>query len=92
MIIRFRHRGLRRLYEDDDRSGVNAEHADKIARILAQLKRSSKPADMDIPGFRLHPLKGDLAGFWAVTIRGNWRIVFRFEDGNVSDVDLIDYH
>jgi proteic killer suppression protein len=92
MIIRFRHRGLRRLYEDDDRSGINAEHADKIARILAQLKRSSKPADMDIPGFRLHPLKGDLAGFWAVTIRANWRIVFRFEDGNVSDVDLIDYH
>jgi proteic killer suppression protein len=92
MTIRFRHRGLRRLYEDDDRSGINAEHADKIARILAQLKRSSKPADMDIPGFRLHPLKGDLAGFWAVTIRANWRIVFRFEDSNVSDVDLIDYH
>jgi proteic killer suppression protein len=92
MIRRFRHRGLRRFYENDDRSAVNAEHADKIARILARLKRSSKPADMDLPGFRLHPLKGALAGFWAVTIRANWRIVFRFEDGDVSDVDLVDYH
>jgi proteic killer suppression protein len=92
MIKRFRHRGLRRLYEDDDRSGINAEHADKIARILAQLKRSSKPTDMDLPGFRLHPLKGELAGFWSVTIRANWRVIFRFEAGDVTDVDLIDYH
>jgi len=79
-------------YEDDDRSGIIAEHADKISRILAQLKRLSKPADMDPPGFRLHPLKGELAGFWSVTIRANWRIVFRFEDGGVTDVDLVDYH
>lgn len=92
MIKRFRHRGLRRLYEDDDRSGINAEHADKIARILAQLKRSAKPADMDLPGFRLHPLKGELAGLWSVTISANWRVIFRFEDGDVTDVDLVDYH
>jgi proteic killer suppression protein len=92
MIKRFRHRGLRRLYEDDDRSGISAEHADKIARILAQLKRSSKPNDMDLPGFRLPPLKGELTGFWSVTIRANWRVTFRFDEGDVTDVDLIDYH
>jgi proteic killer suppression protein len=92
MISRFRHRGLRRFYEDGDRRGINTEHVDKIARILAQLKRSSKPSDMGLPGFRLHPLKGELAGFWAVTVKENWRVIFRFEDGNVTDVDLIDYH
>ena len=92
MIKRFRHRGLKRLFEDDDRSGINSEHADKVARILAQLQRSAKPDDMDLPGFRLHPLKGELAGFWSVTIRANWRIIFRFEDSDVTDVDLVDYH
>ncbi len=92
MIIRFQHRGLERLYEDDDRRGINAEYVEKVRRILAQLKRSSQPEDMDIPGFRLHPLKGDLAGFWSVTVSANWRIIFRFEDGDVTDIDLIDYH
>ena len=92
MIKRFRHRGLKHLFEDDDRSGISPQHADKIGRILAQLKRSSKPSDMDLPSFRLHPLKGDMIGFWSVTIQANWRIVFRFEEGNVTDVDLVDYH
>jgi proteic killer suppression protein len=92
MIQRFLHKGLKRLYEDDDRRGLNAQHADKIARILAQLKRSSRPQDMDIPGFRLHPLKGALSGYWSVTVQANWRITFRFENGGVTDVDLVDYH
>jgi toxin HigB-1 len=92
MIKRFQHSGLKRLYENDDRRGINAGQVEKLRRILAQLKRSSKPEDMDIPGFRLHPLKGDLAGFWSVTVRGNWRIIFRFEDGDATDIDLIDYH
>ncbi len=92
MIRRFRHRGLKRLYEDDDRRGVHPEHVDKVARVLAQLKRAARPEDMDLPGFRLHPLRGDLVGLWSVTIRANWRIVFRFEDGDVSDVDYVDYH
>ncbi len=91
MIKRFQHRGLRRLYEDDDRRGINAEHVEKVRRILAHLKRSSRPEDMDIPGFGLHQLKWDRAGFWSVTVRANWRIIFRFEDGDVTDVDLIDY-
>lgn len=92
MIRRFRHRGLKRLYEEADRRGVNAAHADKIIRVLQRLDRASQPEHMDIPGFRLHPLKGDLAGFWSVAINANWRIVFRFEDNDATDIDLVDYH
>jgi len=92
MINRFRHRGLKRLYEEDDRRGINAEHVEKVRRILAQLKSSSRPEDMDLPGYKLHPLKDDLAGFWSVTVRANWRTIFRFQDGDAADVDLIDYH
>ena len=92
MISSFRHRGLRRLYEDDDRRGVNAEHVAKLTTILAQLDAAKRPEDMDLPGFRLHPLKGELAGFWSVTVRANWRVIFRFTAGAASDLDLIDYH
>jgi toxin HigB-1 len=93
VILRFRHRGLRRFYADDDRRGLNIEQVDKIARILTFLNRAARPEDMNLPGFKLHPLKGEFAGFWSVTIRANWRIIFfRFERGDVSDVDLIDYH
>ena len=92
MIESFRHKGLKRLYERGDRSKVAADYADKIERILARLDQATKPEDMDIPGYRLHPLKGDLKGVWAVSVTGNWRIVFRLENGNAHDVDLIDYH
>lgn len=92
MIRRFRHRGLRRLYEDDDRREVNPEHAGKIARMLARLDEATRPEQLDLPGFRLHPLRGDLAGYWGITVRANWRIIFRFEQGDATDVDLVDYH
>ena len=92
MIVGFRHKGLKLLFEKDDRRRVLPDHADKIARILARLEEASEARHMDLPGFRLHPLKGDLAGYWAVRVSGNWRIVFRFEGGDASDVDLIDYH
>ncbi|MGO9265859.1 MAG: type II toxin-antitoxin system RelE/ParE family toxin [Candidatus Binataceae bacterium] len=92
MIRRFRHRGLRRLYQNDDRSGLKPEHADKVARVLQFLNRARGPRDMDLPGYRLHQLKGDLSGFWSVTISANWRIIFRFEAENVTDLDYIDYH
>ena len=68
------------------------DYADKIARILARLEEASEAGDMDLPGFRLHRLKGDLGGFWSVTVSGNWRVIFRFEGGHASDVDLVDYH
>jgi toxin HigB-1 len=92
MIRSFRHRGLKRLFEHDDRSKVDAQDADKLARILARLQRSRVPQDMAAPGFRLHPLKGRLKGFWAVTVRANWRVIFRFEGEDAADVDLIDYN
>lgn len=92
MIRSFRHRGLKRLYERGDRSQVGADMLDKIENILAKLDTSDAPEKMDLPSFRLHPLRGDLKGFWAVTVRANWRIVWRFEGEDAVDVDLVDYH
>jgi toxin HigB-1 len=92
MIRSFRHRGLERLFERGDRSRVQPEQVAKIRRILARLDAAASPAEVDAPGFRLHPLKGNLKGFWAVQLTGNWRIVFRFEDQDAVDVDLVDYH
>ena len=92
MVLSFKHRGLRRLYEDDDRRGLNPEHVAKITTILARLDVAMQPEDMDVVGLRFHALKGDLAGFWSVTVRANWRIIFRFEGVNATDVDYLDYH
>ena len=92
MIRSIRHKGLRRLHQDDDRRGVISEHAEKLRDILARLDAASAAEDMDLPGFRLHPLKGELKGFWAVTVRANWRVIFRFTDREAWDVDYVDYH
>lgn len=92
MIASFRHKGLKLLFEQGNRRKVLPDYADKIERILARLEEVSEVGNMDLPGFRLHPLKGKLAGFWSVTVSGNWRIVFRFGGGHACDVDLIDYH
>jgi proteic killer suppression protein len=92
VIASFRHRGLRTLYEKNDGRRLSAAHLDKIRRILARLDESASVQHMALPGFQLHSLKGNLKGFWAVSVSGNWRIIFRFENGNAYDVDLIDYH
>ena len=92
MIRSIRHKGLRRLHEDDDARGVIAYHAEKLRDILARLNAAETVADMDMPGFRLHPLKGALKGLWAVTVRANWRVIFHFADGDAHDVDYVDYH
>ncbi|MDE0457469.1 MAG: type II toxin-antitoxin system RelE/ParE family toxin [Chromatiales bacterium] len=92
MIRTFRHRGLRELYEQGRSSRVAQGHAAKLLRILTALDRSTGPQGMDIPGFRLHPLKGRMEGHHAVSVSGNWRVTFRFEDGNAVDVDYLDYH
>lgn len=76
MIRSIRHKGLRRLYEDDDPRGVVREHTVKLRDILARLDAATAVADMDLPGFRLHPLKGELKGLWAVTVRASWRVDF----------------
>ena len=78
--------------ERGDARRLPPEHLDTVRDILARLNASAAPDDMNLPGFRLHRLKGDLAGFWAVTVRANRRIVFRFEDGHAADVDYLDYH
>ena len=92
MIQSFRHKGLQRLYVDGERRGLQADMIEKLENILAVLSRARVPSDVSLPGFRLHPLKGRRKGFWSVTVRANWRVIFRFRDGHVWDVDLIDYH
>ena len=92
MIRSISHKGLKRLHEDDDPRGVIAEHVVKLGDILARLDAARAVADMDMPGFRLHPLKGKMKGFWAVTVRANWRVIFRFADRDAFDVDYVDYH
>jgi toxin HigB-1 len=79
-VIRgFKHRGLKRLYEHDDRSGIRPDLLEDVEDILGRLDRADTPQALNLPGYRLHPLKGDLKGFWSVTVRANWRIVFRFQ-------------
>ena len=92
MIENFKDRKLKRLYERGDRSKIQADFVDKVERILARLDQALVIEDMDLPGYRLHSLKGDLKGFWSVSISGNWRIIFRFEHGKARDIEMIDYH
>jgi len=92
VIETFRHRGLKRLFEQGDPSKIRADQASRIADVLAHLDRAQHPSDLDLPSYRLHPLKGDLKGMWSITVSGNWQIIFRFEDGDAFDVDLVDYH
>ena len=92
MISGFRHRGLRRLYEREERRRFPPDQIEKIEDILARLDAATGPQDMNIPGYRLHRLSGDMADFWSVTVSANWRIIFRFEGGNVLEVDYLDYH
>ena len=92
MIENFQHRGLKRLFEKGDGSGFNAEHLDKINNILGLLNLAENIQELNAPGLRLHKLTGDLKGFWSATVRANWRIIFRFENSSVKDVNFIDYH
>ena len=73
-------------------SRVRSDLTDRVALALADLDDARKPSDLDLPGYRLHPLKGDLKGYWSISISGNWRVTFRIEDGDAYDVDLTDYH
>ncbi len=92
MIQTFCHRDLKRLYERGDPSKVRTDQAERIALTLADLDDASKPSDLDLPGYRLHRLKGNLEGLWSISISGNWRIIFPFEEGDAYEVDLVDYH
>lgn len=92
MIKSFVHKGLKTFYESGSTKGIQPAHARKLGRILDRLDASIRPQDMNLPGFGLHPLKGDKRDFWAVTVNGNWRVTFFFEEQDAYLVDYTDYH
>ena len=92
MIRSISHKGLKRLFENGDKSKIPADHARKIEDILESLRSAARLTDLALPEYRLHKLKGDRQGFWSMRVSGNLRIVFRFDGGDAFDVDLIDYH
>ncbi len=92
MIVGFRHKGLQAFFETGTTRGVQAAHVKKLRNILGLLDVAADPADMNVPSFRLHPLKGDQIGHWSVWVNGNWRVTFRFVGTDVELVDYQDYH
>lgn len=92
MIRSLRHKGLKRLYRDEDGLKVQPAHVERLKDILARLDAAAKPQDMNLPGLRLHPLKGKRKGTWAVSVDGNTRVTFRFDGEDALDVDYEDYH
>ena len=92
MIESFRHKGLQRLFEHDEGSKLPPDMLARIRLILSTLHASHNIEGMNVPTFRLHTLKGELRGYFSVTVRANWRIIFRFDDGEAFDVDFVDYH
>jgi proteic killer suppression protein len=92
VIKSFRHKGLKKFYETGSVAGVQSSHKSRLRVILAALDTSLEIGDMDIPGFKLHPLKGRLKGRWSVSVSGNWRITFEFREGNAYVLDYEDYH
>jgi proteic killer suppression protein len=92
MIKSFAHKGIKTFFETGSKAGIQAAHAPKLRLQLAALNRARKPDDMAVPNWRLHALKGNLTGHWAITVNGNWRLTFRFENGDALLVDYQDYH
>jgi proteic killer suppression protein len=92
VIKSFRHKGLEKFFKTGAKSGIHPRHAGKLRIQLTALEHARDPKDMNAPGWRLHPLKGGLAGFYSVTVSGNWRLVFRFEGKDATDLDYLDYH
>ena len=92
MILRFRHKGLERLFNRGDASGVNPQRAAKLRRMLVLLDEGKSPQTLNAPGYRLHALMGDRHGVWAAWVTGNYRLIFEFEGENATNVDLVDYH
>jgi proteic killer suppression protein len=92
VIASFKHKGLRSLFEQADVRKVKGDQVDRLRLILSALDQASDIQDMNQPTFRLHPLKGNRKGVWAIRVRADWRVTFRFEGGDANDVDLEDYH
>lgn len=92
MIVSFRHKGLEAFYRSGTTKGIQPAHAAKLGRILTLLEVAAVASDLNLPGFKLHPLKGDMKGYWSLWVNGNWRVTFRFLDSDVELVDYQDYH
>ncbi|MGA2583725.1 MAG: type II toxin-antitoxin system RelE/ParE family toxin [Tepidisphaeraceae bacterium] len=92
MIRSFRHKGLEKFFVTGTPTRIRPDHAKRLRLILARLSASQKPGDMALPGLRLHPLKGNFKGYFAVDVSGNWRVIFRFDGQDAADVDYMDYH
>ena len=92
MLKTFKHKGLEAYFSEDDRRLLNPQHVGRIRRVLDLLDDAVKVEELNIPGYGLHPLKGDRKGEWSMKVSGNWRITFRFDEGNAFDVNLEDYH
>jgi len=92
MIIKFKHKGLKKLFESGSISGIKPEYAERLRRILALLETAESPYDMDLPGLGLHPLKGNRSSTWSVSVSGNWRVTFQFHNSDITNVDYEDYH
>jgi toxin HigB-1 len=92
MIRTFAHKGLERYFLTGSKAGIQDRHAKRLRLILALLDQARRLEDVAAPGLHLHPLQGDLAGYWAVTVQANWRVKFRFEAGDAHAVDYLDYH
>lgn len=92
MIESIKHKGLRLFFEKGDSAKINPKHAKRLRLILSLLHAAHQISDLNFPGSNLHPLKEKWAGFWSINVSGNWRIIFRFEDGNIQDIDYLDYH
>jgi len=92
MILKLRHKGLRLLYNEDSARGVQADHAEKLRGILTNLDVAKQSKDLELPGYKLHALKGDRKREWSIWVSGNWRVTFRFDGYDVTDVNYEDYH
>ena len=92
MIKSFRHKGLEKFYRTGSKAGIQAKHASKLRRILGLLDVATKPEDVNLPRYRMHPLTGKQKGFFSVWVNGNWRIIFRFVGDDVELVNYLDYH
>lgn len=92
MIVSFRHKGLKLFYEKGDASKLQPQHVSKIRLILTRLDAVRTSKELNVPGYGLHQLKGDMKAFWAVKVDKNYRVIFRVENENVCDIDYIDYH
>jgi proteic killer suppression protein len=92
MIARFRHAGIGRFFRTGSAGRIQPAHRRRLRLILTALNTAQAPRDMGLPGLDLHPLKGDLAGFWSVSVSGNWRIIFRFDGTDATEIDYVDYH